>query len=99
MQLRHTLSQTLSAAFEKCGYDPKYGDVTVSNRPDLCQFQCNGAMAAAKAYKKPPSAIASEVAAAATAAMFEMFFGGDVEGRKVYIAENGAKYLELADIS
>ncbi|WP_425447914.1 arginine--tRNA ligase [Dethiothermospora halolimnae] len=47
--------------FEKCGYDRKYGFVTVSNRPDLCQFQCNGALAAAKEYKKSPRDIANDV--------------------------------------
>jgi arginyl-tRNA synthetase len=35
--------------------------VTESNRPDLCQFQCNGALAAAKKYKKPPFQIASRI--------------------------------------
>ena len=47
--------------FKSAGYDEKYGMVTLSNRPDLCQFQCNGAMAAAKEYKKAPIAIAGEV--------------------------------------
>ena len=47
--------------FEKYGYDRKYGFVTVSNRPDLCQFQCNGALAAAKEYKKSPRDIANDV--------------------------------------
>ena len=36
----------------ECGYDEGYAKVTLSNRPDLCEYQCNGAMAAAKAYKK-----------------------------------------------
>ena len=44
-----------------CGYDEKYGRVSLSNRPDLCEYQCNGAMAAAKEYKKAPIAIATEV--------------------------------------
>jgi arginyl-tRNA synthetase len=57
------LTQKLSAAFEQCGYDPSYGAVTVSNRPDLCHYQCNGALPAAKVYKKNPLAIAGEVAA------------------------------------
>ena len=51
------------SAFEKSGYDPSYGKVTVSNRPDLCEFQCNGAMAGAKAYKKAPFMIADDVVA------------------------------------
>ncbi len=55
------ISQTVSQAFEDCGYDRSYGKVTISNRPDLCQFQCNGAMAAAKAYHKAPIVIAGDV--------------------------------------
>ena len=42
---------------------PEYGKVTVSNRPDLCEYQCNGAMAGAKAYKKAPFMIADDVVA------------------------------------
>lgn len=55
------LAQELSDAFEKARYDKKYAKVTVSNRPDLCQFQCNGALAAAKEYHKAPVAMAGEV--------------------------------------
>lgn len=53
--------EELKPAFEKGGYDEKYIKVTLSNRPDLCEYQCNGAMAAAKAYKKKPIDIANEV--------------------------------------
>ncbi len=56
------LQLELKAAFEKAGYDEKYAKVTLSNRPDLCQFQCNGALAAAKEYKKAPLQMAEEVA-------------------------------------
>ena len=49
-------------AFEKAGYDAQLGKVTVSNRPDLCEYQCNGAMAGAKQYHKAPIMIANEVA-------------------------------------
>ena len=48
-------------AFAACGYDESFAKVTLSNRPDLCEYQCNGAMAAAKAYKKKPIDIANEV--------------------------------------
>ena len=48
-------------AFENAGYDPKFAKVTLSNRPDLCEYQCNGAMAAAKTYKKAPAVIARDV--------------------------------------
>lgn len=55
------ISEELKQAFSACGYDSKYGQVTISNRPDLCQYQCNGAMAAAKEYKKAPIIIANSV--------------------------------------
>jgi arginyl-tRNA synthetase len=55
------LSSIVQEKFEKHGYDREYGTVTVSNRPDLCQFQCNGALPAAKKYKKAPVQIANEI--------------------------------------
>lgn len=57
------LTEKVSAAFEKCGYDSKLGIVTASDRLDLCQFQCNGAFSGAKLYKKAPFMIADDVAA------------------------------------
>ncbi len=60
--ITQTLTQLVSKAFEKCGYDPKLGAVSVSDRMDLCQFQCNGAFGGAKLYKKAPFLIAEEVA-------------------------------------
>ena len=57
------IAEELSEAFEKAGYDRTYGKVTLSNRPDLCEYQCNGAMAGAKAYKKAPFMIAEDVVA------------------------------------
>lgn len=56
------LTETVSAAFESCGYDPSLGTVLVSDRPDICQFQCNGAFGGAKLYHKSPAIIAQEVA-------------------------------------
>jgi arginyl-tRNA synthetase len=55
------ITDILAGSFEKAGYGKEYGRVSVSNRPDLCDFQCNGAMAAAKAFKKPPIQIANEI--------------------------------------
>ena len=55
------IAAELKPAFAACGYDEAYAKVTLSNRPDLCEYQCNGAMAAAKAYKKKPIDIANEV--------------------------------------
>jgi len=57
------LSEIVGQAFAAEGLDPTFGKVTVSNRPDLAQFQCNGALAAAKAAKQPPRAIAEKIAA------------------------------------
>ena len=62
-KLTDYMAEELSSAFEKAGYDPSYGKVGVSNRPDLCEYQCNGAMAGAKAYKKAPFMIADDVVA------------------------------------
>lgn len=55
------LTKEAARCFGQCGYEEKYGMISVSNRPDLCEYQCNGAMAAAKAYKKAPIMIANEV--------------------------------------
>ena len=57
------ITEIVSSAFEDCGYDKKYGKTGISNRPDLCQFQCNGAMAAAKEYHKAPFMIGDEIVA------------------------------------
>ncbi|SEQ47437.1 MULTISPECIES: arginine--tRNA ligase [Butyrivibrio] len=57
------ISKEVSDAFEAAGYDKALGKCGVSNRPDLCEFQCNGAMAGAKQYHKAPFMIADEVAA------------------------------------
>ncbi len=58
------ISDEMKQAFTTAGYDGELGKVTLSNRPDLCEYQCNGAMAGAKRYKKAPIAIAQEVAGA-----------------------------------
>ena len=56
------ISAKMEKAFVDAGYDASYGRVTVSNRPDLCQYQCNGALAAAKVFKCAPIQIANAVA-------------------------------------
>jgi len=58
------ISDEVKQAFEKAGYPSEYGKVSISNRPDLCELQCNGAMALAKQFKKAPIMIANEVVAA-----------------------------------
>lgn len=57
------IEQIVKAAFEESGYDGSYARISVSNRPDLCEYQCNGAMAAAKKYGKAPFMIADDVVA------------------------------------
>lgn len=61
--LTEKLSEIAGAAFAACGLPPEFGLVRVSDRPDLAQFQCNGAMAAAKAAKKNPRAVAEDIVA------------------------------------
>ena len=56
------ITEKMQQAFTAAGYDPSFGRVTVSNRPDLCEYQCNGALAAAKQYKCAPIQIAKAVA-------------------------------------
>ena len=60
-KLLDLITEEVAQAFETCDYDRGYGKVTISNRPDLCEYQCNGAMAAAKAYHCAPIQIASKV--------------------------------------
>lgn len=86
--LRQQLTAIVSGAFEACGYDAALGGVTVSNRPDLCQFQCNGALAAAKQYRKNPVMIAKEVVEK---------LGDDARFEKVEFAPPGFINITLAD--
>ena len=86
--LSSLLSELAGRAFAAEGLDPAFGKVTVSNRPDLAQFQCNGAMAAAKAAKHPPRAIAEKVAARLT---------DDPAFREVTLAGPGFINLNVTD--
>ncbi|MBO5097038.1 MAG: arginine--tRNA ligase [Agathobacter sp.] len=72
-KLLDLISEEVTKAFVECGYDEKYGKVTLSNRPDLCEYQCNGAMAAAKEYKCAPFMISDKIAEILSGnAMFSM---------------------------
>ena len=62
-QLLDLISKEMMNAFEAAGYARELGKVSPSNRPDLCEYQCNGAMAGAKQYHKAPIMIANDVAA------------------------------------
>jgi arginyl-tRNA synthetase len=61
-ELIDLITDEMKKGFAKAGYDDRYAMVTVSNRPDLCEYQCNGAMPAAKEYHKAPLEIAREIA-------------------------------------
>lgn len=61
-KLLELISEEVKKAFAEAGYEEELGRVTISNRPDLCEYQCNGAMAGAKKYHKAPIMIAEEVA-------------------------------------
>ena len=62
----------MERAFAEAGFDAAFGRVTVSNRPDLCEYQCNGALAAAKQYKRAPIQIANEVVSKLDAADYDL---------------------------
>ena len=59
--LKEQLTEIVAQAFVACGFDASYGEVIVSNRPDLGQFQCSGALTAAKRYNSTPRQIAQQV--------------------------------------
>ena len=75
-KIQNVLTSKLKEAFLAAGYDPSYGEVRLSDRPDLCEFQCNGALAAAKKYRKAPFMIADDVVAALSHG--EKIFDADV---------------------
>ena len=66
------ITAKMQQAFADAGFDPSFGRVTVSNRPDLCEYQCNGALSAAKQYKCAPIQIATAVAEKLDANDFSM---------------------------
>ena len=61
-ELLSILSEEVGAAFQAAGIDREYGNVTLSNRPELCEYQCNGALASAKKFHKNPMEVAETVA-------------------------------------
>jgi arginyl-tRNA synthetase len=86
--LSSELSRIVGAAFEAEGLPADHGQVKLSDRPDLAQFQCNGALGAAKASKQNPRAIAEKIAARLRA---------DSVFAKVEIAGPGFLNLDLSD--
>ena len=59
--LKGLLGEAVAAAFAAEGLSADHGRVTVSDRPDLADFQSNGALAAAKAAGRNPREIAAGV--------------------------------------
>lgn len=83
------LTENVSKAFATCGYSAEFGSVKESDRPDLCQFQCNGAFAAAKLYKKSPAVIANDVVGLLSS---NCIFG------KVSVVGTGFINMDISDI-
>jgi len=91
------LSHILGQVFESEGLDKSFGRVIVSDRPDLAQFQCNGAMAAAKSAKKNPRAVAEAVVAKLKALTPTLSLKGEGDFSKIEIAGPGFINLTLTD--
>jgi arginyl-tRNA synthetase len=88
ISLLSELSAIAGRAFAAEGFDPTFGAVQLSDRPDLAQFQCNGVLAAAKTAKSPPRPIAERIALHLRA---EPIFS------KVELAGPGFVNLDVAD--
>lgn len=88
MSITKILTDKLSAAFTECGYSAELGTVVTSDRPDLCQFQCNGAFAGAKLYHKAPRMIAADAAAK---------LEGDADLEKVEVVGAGFINITVSD--
>lgn len=89
--LTELLTGLLSDAFDAAGFDRAYGEVVRSNRPDLGDFQCNGALPAASEYGKNPRQIGQEVVDALREAIDDGLFA------KVDLAGPGFINLRLSD--
>ena len=86
--IRIQLTEIVSSVVTDLGYDAQYGEVVLSNRPDLSQFQCNGALAAAKRYSRKPRELADEIAGRLQA---------DARFQEVTVAGPGFINLTLTD--
>jgi len=58
-----TINKIVRPIFIEMGLESELGEVTLSDRPDLSDIQCNGALKAAKVLKKNPREIATNIAA------------------------------------
>ena len=94
------ISNEVMTAFKEAGYDENMGKVTMSNRPDLCEYQCNGALAAAKQYHCAPIQIAKAVVAQLNAQDYSLveavnpgFINLKLSGQRAKIAEKVLKEI------
>lgn len=74
------LSSIVSGAFEQAGFEPRLGEVVVSDRPDLAQFSCNGALPGAKAHRQKPRDIAERVVAVLSDTAGDVFSETSIAG-------------------
>jgi arginyl-tRNA synthetase len=75
------VTELFAGAFAALGLDPSYGEVVVSNRPDLADLQCNGALPGAKQARQNPRELAQAVIAALDAGeREEMLAAVDIAG-------------------
>ena len=88
------INEVVKNAFEELGYERETGRVNVSNRPDLCQYQCNGALANAKKHKKAPMIIAQEVVEKLNDNQIDQY-----DGLEVQVAHSYLGYIDNSRIS
>ena len=88
MSVQSHLSELTGKAFAELGLPPELGEVLPSQRPELAQFQCNGAMVAAKPAGRAPRDIAQDVAD---------ILRSQAELAKVEIAGPGFINIDLTD--
>lgn len=94
--LTKVFSEVMGRAFEAAGYDSALGAVRVSDRPDLCEFQCNGAMAGAKKYHKAPFVIAQEVTEKLMEVGADQYFTAEMVKPGFINLNSAPQYLTLA---
>ena len=99
------ITAKMQAAFVAAGYEASFGRVNLSNRPDLCEYQCNGALAAAKQYKCAPIKIANEVVAQLDAADYDLveavmpgFINLKLSGANVVLLDQPTNHLDMESI-
>ena len=88
MSLISRLGKVFGAAFEELGLDGRFGKVFPSQRPELGDFQCNGALAASRSAGQAAPRLAKSVAELA---------GGDERFEEVSPAGPGFVNIRLSN--